>query len=654
MRQPCPPEIKPHHLQRLAIPYCRQSTQSQVDNNPGSTEHQRSQEQRAIDLGWRPEMVQPNEEDLGVSGRTIQKRQGLRKLIEQVAQRQVGIILVSDFSRLTRSVRDFEDLLALCRTTDTLIAVEGTILNLNDSTHRLMARYRVNFAEFDNDARTENFMKSKRALARRGDAVSRPPTGYVRGLGRAWDKDPDRQVRETIEEVLRALQQQGAVSATLRYCHDHGLTMPTRDTHGNLSWSRPSFGRIYHIATNPTYAGYYVYGRNLHWRVPEGKRYRLVWDKGIVVPNHHEPYIHPAEWHKLQERLHANSSGCWVTSNPRVALCTGLIWCGACGRRMASQYYASRGGQEFHYHCSYARRCFGEPLCWRVPGRLVDSLVEGELLRHLVAPEIEDVIAAGKDMNQGYEAALRQRGAELARAEYESGRLGEQLKRVDPDNTLVFRTLETDWQHALERLDEVRNRHAQTPITPALTLSAEDLDVVRSLAADVPALWHAPSTSVQQRRELVRLFIPEIRISASTDIDFEVELKWVGGIVSRHRVFRLQAASILAKRLKQEGRTNAEIFDELARLDLKTINTRRPYSRAAVVCAVRGILRPWRVRSEELRGTLAEVTSRTTNDREVADEFDRLGVEGYEPRAPWTEEKVKALRRRLRMPPGRR
>ncbi len=655
-----PPQIKEQHIQLFFVVYARQSTPGQVLKNTGSTAHQRGLGQYGLAWGWAPEAIRIYDGDLGQSGRSEDDREDLQELKELIRQKKVGLLMTSNSARLNRNVRDSEDLMALCRATDTLLAIEGSILDLSDSTHRLMARMRSNFDVYENEQRTENFMKGRRAKALAGKAVSHPPTGYVSASEGRWDKDPDGAVREAFEEVFRQLDRLGSVPKVMRYFRDHHLEVPTRHTAKGVTWltrSKPSVSRIYRIVTNPAYAGYYVYGRKLQDPAPpEGGQLQVVWDTGIVVPGHHEPYCPPADWHRMQERLRQNNFMRGAKLKPRegTAVSVGLVECGACGRRMGVNYYTSDRGLGFQYRCNQAHQRFGEPLCWRVPGMFVDHLVQRELLAHLAAPEIGDVLAAAQGANQGYEAACRQRAAELTRAEYEAARLERMYKQEDPENRLVTATLGKDWQRELERVEQLKRRHTQIPLAPALTLAPEDLEAIRRVSADLPALWGAPSTTIDQKREVVRLFFQAIRITASTAMEFEVDLVWAGGAVTHHRVFRPQAGPLLAKARKAEGKSNREIATELSTLGLTTWKKRQPYTREAVQGAVRAVvaagragLAPWPTRARELQPLLTDLVTQGRTDAQIAEEFNRRGVVGYTPGAPWTTQKVMILRVRL-------
>src|SRR4051794_27426025 len=62
------PLITPKHLRRLAVIYIRQSSETQVQQNTGSTEYQRSLAAVAQSYGWPDSQIKVLDEDLGRSG----------------------------------------------------------------------------------------------------------------------------------------------------------------------------------------------------------------------------------------------------------------------------------------------------------------------------------------------------------------------------------------------------------------------------------------------------------------------------------------------------------------------------------------------------------------------------------------------------------
>ena len=113
--------VTPQHLARKALIYIRQSTPGQVEHNRESTARQYALADRAAQLGWPKEQVIIIDNDLGLSGSTIDKRSGFARLTSEVALGNVGIVLGLEVSRLARNNADWYRLLELCGVTDTLI-----------------------------------------------------------------------------------------------------------------------------------------------------------------------------------------------------------------------------------------------------------------------------------------------------------------------------------------------------------------------------------------------------------------------------------------------------------------------------------------------------------------------------------------------------
>ena len=66
--------IQPHHLQRRAVIYVRQSSPSQVLNHQESTRLQYALQTRAIERGWHERDVVVIDRDLGLTGSTAADR----------------------------------------------------------------------------------------------------------------------------------------------------------------------------------------------------------------------------------------------------------------------------------------------------------------------------------------------------------------------------------------------------------------------------------------------------------------------------------------------------------------------------------------------------------------------------------------------------
>ena len=112
------------------------------------------------------------------------------------------------------------------------------------------------------------------------------------------------------------------------------------------------------------------------------------------------------------------------------------------------------------------------------------------------------------------------------------------MTQMNPENRLVARTLERQWEEKLiekQRLDEeyARFQHEQPR-----HLTAADRERIRALAADVPALWRGWTTTAD-RRAIVRQLAERVVVTrrGTTEV-IDVVIHWLGGSESRQRSIR--------------------------------------------------------------------------------------------------------------------
>ena len=125
------------------------------------------------------------------------------------------------------------------------------------------------------------------------------------------------------------------------------------------------------------------------------------------------------------------------------------------------------------------------------------------------------------------------------RAEYEAGLAKRRYNAVDPENRLVARELERQWEQRLAEVQKVEDDYARFCQEQPRHLTAQDRERIRSLADDLPSLWQAPTTTGADRRAVVRQLINRVvltRRGGSEVID--VVVQWRGGGESRHQVYQ--------------------------------------------------------------------------------------------------------------------
>jgi DNA invertase Pin-like site-specific DNA recombinase len=118
-------KIQPHHLERKAVLYVRQSSPYQVAHNRESRALQYAMQDRLRALGWSE--VEIVDEDLGRSAAGMVARTGFERMVADVCLGKVGAVAALEVSRFARNSRDWQQLIEMCRVVDTLLVDQETI-----------------------------------------------------------------------------------------------------------------------------------------------------------------------------------------------------------------------------------------------------------------------------------------------------------------------------------------------------------------------------------------------------------------------------------------------------------------------------------------------------------------------------------------------
>src|SRR3954447_13300798 len=141
------PKIRGRHLDRLAIVYVRQSSPQQVADHRESADLQYQLRQRAVALGWADARVLVIDDDQGLSGQAIDNRPGFQRLLAEVSLGRVGIVFGREVSRLSRSNKDWHQLLELCALFQVLISDADGLYDPADYNDRLLLGLRGMMSE---------------------------------------------------------------------------------------------------------------------------------------------------------------------------------------------------------------------------------------------------------------------------------------------------------------------------------------------------------------------------------------------------------------------------------------------------------------------------------------------------------------------------
>lgn len=541
-------QVQSQHLQRKAYVYVRQSTMAQVEHNTESLERQYELSERAVALGWRAGEVVVIDEDLGRSGKSTDGRGGFQRLVAEVGLGHVGIVLGIEVSRLARNNAAWYQLLDLCALTDTLIADSDGIYHPGLHNDRLVLGLKGTMSEAELHVLRARLRGGSLHKAGKGELRLPLPAGLDYDETGQVRITPDEAVADAIATVFAYFEQLTSARQVMLRLREEGRKLPRRGTSDRqVRWVTASYKPIHEILTNPVFAGAYAYGRKrVERRVIDGQVRERVRrapreDWHVLIEDHHPGYITFERYLANQERLRANwraprGEGGGAVREGR-ALLQGLIRCGRCGRRMQVGY----SGKTLvpHYACVRGNQLYGTGRCQSVGGRRIERVVLNAVFQALQPAGIEATLRALEHAEDEHRQRVRSAELELERAQIHAERARRQFDACEPENRLVARTLEREWE---ARLTDVRGTERALVAAAAKRpdpLTDQEIAWCRRAGADLRKAFDAPTTTDRERKQLLRAILTDVIVTVDRESEqhtAQLRVVWEGGQVTEHTV----------------------------------------------------------------------------------------------------------------------
>jgi DNA invertase Pin-like site-specific DNA recombinase len=532
-------KVQPHHLERGAYLYIRQSSLRQVLENVESTKRQYALRSRALALGWRDEQILVIDNDQGESGASAAWRAGFQRLVTEVGMGQAGIVMGLEVSRLARNNADWHRLLEICALADTLILDEDGVYDPTSFNDRLLLGLKGTMSEAELHVLRARLRGGILNKVRRGEYHCVLPTGFVYDEAGNVVLDPDAQIRAAITYFFATFARVGSASQTVKVFRHEGLRFPSRLRNNAATVFRPlTASTAMRTLTNPRYAGAYVYGRRQYRRAADGKktiRRKPDFSQWLAcIPNAHPGYI---SWERFQENrtiLATNGRGYEVArmSPPRegAALLQGRAICGRCGQYFRIRYATRRGRQEAWYVCDRAHSAQGESNCQSIAGPPIDAAIGALVTAQMTPTAIALALDIRRELETRYDEADQLRGRRVERAQIDAELAQRRFMRVDPNNRLVADTLEREWNDTLRVLADAREEREQGHQRDRVVLDDTLHQRLATLTTDFRKLWDDPGTANRERKRLLAAIIEDATLlKLPTERTTKIHVRFKGG-----------------------------------------------------------------------------------------------------------------------------
>ena len=186
------------------------------------------------------------------------------------------------------------------------------------------------------------------------------------------------------------------------------------------------------------------------------------------------------------------------------------------------------------YHCPGKILVEGRGVyCLNVGGIQIDEAVARAFIAALEPAKLAATLAAAERLEADRETSLKQWRLGVERASYEASRAERRYRAVDPDNRLVARGLEREWEESLSALEAAKAELARREQERPRVLSQEERDRLLALGPDLATVWHAATTTPRDRKELLRTLLEEVIVKVERDkAAAHLTLRWKGGALT--------------------------------------------------------------------------------------------------------------------------
>ena len=195
---------------------------------------------------------------------------------------------------------------------------------------------------------------------------------------------------------------------------------------------------------------------------------------------------------------------------------------------MTVNYHGS--DKRYSYVCTHRNTVYGGSACQCISGAPLDGFAAEKVLQALEPAALELSLEAAKNIESERAELDGLWQKRMERATYEAERAGRHYRLLEPENRLVARQLAKDWEKKLAEEKSLQEEYQRFLVDKPRLLSASERESIRRLAADIPELWSAASTTNTERKEIVRQVIERVVVEVEGDSErVGVHIEWAGG-----------------------------------------------------------------------------------------------------------------------------
>jgi site-specific DNA recombinase len=351
--------MEPAKVSRRCAIYTRKSSEEGLEQDFNSLQAQREACEAFIKSqageGWR--LVKTAYDDGGLSGGTME-RPALQRLLADIDQDLIDVVVVYKVDRLTRSLADFAKMVEVFDAHGISFVAVTQQFNTTTSMGRLTLNVLLSFAQFEREVTWERIGDKIAASKRKGMWMGGVvPVGYD-----VCDRRIviDEREAETVRYIFRRYQEVGCVRLLKEDLDRHSVVSKRRTSKTGIESGGHSFSRgaLYALLSNPIYVG-------------------EIRHKNLRHPGQHQAIVDRAVWERTQQQLqeHRVRTEGHNASGEKSPLIGRLVDENGDG---LTPSHARKGERKYRYYVSRnfpAQGVVPSSVGWRLPARELEGRV---------------------------------------------------------------------------------------------------------------------------------------------------------------------------------------------------------------------------------------------------------------------------------------
>ena len=345
--------------------YTRKSSEEGLDQEFNSLDAQREAcvafIASQVGLGWK--LVPDRYDDGGISGGTME-RPALQRLLQDIRDKKVDVVVVYKIDRLTRSLMDFSKMVEIFDASSASFVSVTQQFNTTTSMGRLTLNVLLSFAQFEREVTGERIRDKIAASKKKGMWTGGTvPLGYQVRDRKLIPKEPE---ASFVRNLFARYQQLRSGQALVRELSIRTLTPESSSQSEKIGYTREvRLSTLYRVLANPVYVGKLRHRQN-------------------VYDGEHDPIVEADQFAAVQALLAeraATPRGSVVYRDSHTL--SGLLFDDT-GDRMAPTHTNKRGTRYRYYMSGRLRVAKADDIDgWRISARELENAVREFAIRLL-------------------------------------------------------------------------------------------------------------------------------------------------------------------------------------------------------------------------------------------------------------------------------